>query len=122
LALNQGFILTSMILASVFVWVAELNFSKAALWCLAAAGLSFFGVIHAYEIGPLGVESHFGFNAAPSFCLAYLASALLLWAMQTLGLEPERDTAMAHALISGERRENSKGRGQKRSKRAATRR
>ena len=78
LALNQGFIISSMVFASVMVFVTEKKFKTAAAWCLIAAVLSFFGVIHAYALSPLGVEASLGINAAPAFSCAYLACALLL--------------------------------------------
>ncbi len=39
---------------------------------------SFFGVIHAYELTPAGVQNRVGFGAAPEFAGAYLAATLLL--------------------------------------------
>jgi AGZA family xanthine/uracil permease-like MFS transporter len=84
LALNQGFILSSMIFAALMVYVAERRFKTAALWCLVASGLSFVGLIHAYDVTEAGLQSKFGFNVAPAFSLAYLGCAGLLWAMEGL--------------------------------------
>lgn len=77
-ALSQGFMFTSIILAAVVVYLIERDFLKAAVWTAAAAVLSWFGLIHAYTLTPLGVANRFGFNAAPEFALAYGFSALLL--------------------------------------------
>ncbi len=78
LALNQGFIISSMVFAAMLVHVIERQFLRAALWCLAAAALSWLGVIHAYTLSDLGVESRLGFGMAPAFAAAYLACAGLL--------------------------------------------
>jgi adenine/guanine/hypoxanthine permease len=74
-ALNQGFLLSSMVLASILVHVIERQFHRAAVWCGVAGLLSALGLIHAYVLGPVGVENHFGVWAAPEFALAYFAAA-----------------------------------------------
>jgi AGZA family xanthine/uracil permease-like MFS transporter len=81
IALSQGFMLTCMILSAMLVFVIERQFLKAALWTAVAALLSFFGVIHAYELTPAGVQNRFGAGAAGDFALAYLVAALLLLAL-----------------------------------------
>ncbi len=78
IALSQGFLLSSMVLAALLVHVMEHEFLKAAGWALAAAFLSLTGLIHAYELTPSGVQNHFGLAAAPDFALAYGLAALLL--------------------------------------------
>lgn len=72
ISLERGFIFTSMILAAIGVALIERQFARAAKWALAAALLSSFGIIHAYDITPGGITSRFGFMAAPDFFLAYL--------------------------------------------------
>jgi adenine/guanine/hypoxanthine permease len=67
IALNQGFLLTSMILAALLVQVIERRFLKAALWAGIAAMFSWTGLIHAYELTPAGVQNKFGFGAATGF-------------------------------------------------------
>lgn len=104
LALNQGFIITSMIFAAVMVFVAELKFKTAALWCLVAAALSYFGVIHAYELTPLGVQGRFGLNAAPAFSAAYLACAVILILLNRFGRHELLDPSWALAWKTAERR------------------
>lgn len=79
IALSQGFLLSAMILASVFVHVIERQFARAAFWCFAASGLSFVGLIHAYRMGPIGVENHLGWAAAPEFAAGYLVSGLVFF-------------------------------------------
>jgi AGZA family xanthine/uracil permease-like MFS transporter len=81
IALGQGFLLTSTIYAAAMVWVIERRFRVAALWLLAAAGLSAVGILHAYELTPAGIANRFGLWAAPSFAVAYSLSAALFWAL-----------------------------------------
>ena len=51
-ALEQGFILTAMILSAATVAILERRFRLAALWCLAAAALSALGLMHSYVWTP----------------------------------------------------------------------
>jgi AGZA family xanthine/uracil permease-like MFS transporter len=81
ISLSQGFLLTSMILAAMLVFILEKRFLRAAGWALAAAVLSMVGLIHAYKLTPQGVENRFGFAAAPGFGVTYAAAALLLAAL-----------------------------------------
>ena len=48
-ALDQGFILTAMILSAATVAVIERRFSLAALWCAIAAVLAATGLLHSYR-------------------------------------------------------------------------
>jgi AGZA family xanthine/uracil permease-like MFS transporter len=81
IALSQGFLLTSMILAAVVVFMIEKQLDKAALWCFAAGILSYFGVIHAFTLTEGGVQNKFGIAAAPEFATAYLMAAGVLYAL-----------------------------------------
>jgi AGZA family xanthine/uracil permease-like MFS transporter len=78
IALSQGFLLSSMIFASILVFLLERRFLTAAAWTVAAALLSLTGVIHAYRLTPAGVQNSFGTWEAPGFAMAYLASAALM--------------------------------------------
>ncbi len=49
LALSEGFILTSMILAAATVAIIEKKFRQAAAWCASAAMLSAVGLMHSYK-------------------------------------------------------------------------
>jgi AGZA family xanthine/uracil permease-like MFS transporter len=51
-ALEQGFILTAMILSASTVEVIERRFSRAALWCAVGALLSATGLMHSYQWTP----------------------------------------------------------------------
>jgi AGZA family xanthine/uracil permease-like MFS transporter len=85
IALNQGFLLSAMVLAAVLVFVVEREFLRAAGWTGIAAVLSALGVIHAYELTPTGVQNRFGLLAAPEFALMYALSAGFLVLMHVMG-------------------------------------
>ncbi len=51
-ALEQGFILTSMLLAAATAEVIDQRFGRAALWAFAGAALSAVGLIHAWRFTP----------------------------------------------------------------------
>jgi len=78
IALGQGALLVSMIWAAALVWMIERRFLRAAMWMLAGAVFSCFGLIHAYRLTSQGVENNLGFWVAPGFTLSYLAAALFL--------------------------------------------
>lgn len=78
IALGQGFILTSMILASIVAFASDGRFLKAAAWSAAGALLSAIGIIHAYTLTPRGVQNKFDWIAAPAFAGAYALGALYL--------------------------------------------
>jgi adenine/guanine/hypoxanthine permease len=79
ISLERGFIFTSMILSAMGVALIEQKFARAALWALAAALFSTFGIIHAYDLTPGGISSRFGLMAAPEFVFSYLLLAALFW-------------------------------------------
>jgi AGZA family xanthine/uracil permease-like MFS transporter len=79
IALERGFIFSSMILAAIGVALIERQFVTAGIWSLVAGLLSAVGIIHAYELTPGGVVSRFGWLAAPEFCLSYLLVALIFF-------------------------------------------
>jgi AGZA family xanthine/uracil permease-like MFS transporter len=89
IALSQGFLLSSMVLASIMVYLLEQNFGRAALWTLGAAVLSQIGLIHAYEMGEVGVINSFGIWQAPAFTLAYFAAALVMLYFARLKPRPQ---------------------------------
>jgi AGZA family xanthine/uracil permease-like MFS transporter len=81
ISLERGFIFTSMILASIAVFLIERQFLQACFWSLGAAFLSYIGIIHAYELTPNGVMSKFCFGAAVDFSIGYCSFAILFAAM-----------------------------------------
>lgn len=78
-ALNEGFILTSMILASIAVCVIERQFFRGSIWALAAAMFSAVGLMHSYQWTPAGPTMSLWHPAWP-WAIGYLAIAILLFA------------------------------------------
>lgn len=78
IALSQGFILTSMILAAIIAHSIDRELFKAALWSFAGALLSAVGIIHAYDLTAQGVQNHFGLLAAPGFVVGYALTGCAL--------------------------------------------
>jgi adenine/guanine/hypoxanthine permease len=89
-ALSQGFLLTSMLLSAMLVFVIEKRFLQAAGWAATAAALSMAGLIHAYDLTPRGVEGRFGFAAAPAFGAMYGLGALFLAGLHGLSVKRSR--------------------------------
>lgn len=81
IALNQGFLLSAMVLAAILVFIIEREFLRAAGWTVTAMILSAVGLIHAYTLTPAGVQNKFGLAAAPDFALTYGLGAVLLLAL-----------------------------------------
>jgi AGZA family xanthine/uracil permease-like MFS transporter len=81
ISLERGFIFTSMILSAIGVALIERKFTNAATWAAAAALLSAFGVIHAYDLTAGGIVNRFGWMAAPEYFLAYLLLSALFFAV-----------------------------------------
>jgi AGZA family xanthine/uracil permease-like MFS transporter len=87
-ALNQGFILSAMLFSSLLVYATERQWLRVAAWALAGSVAAWFGVIHAWDLTPLGLEVRLGWGAAPGFALAYLGVAGLALSLRSLGLPP----------------------------------
>ena len=81
LALNQGFLITSMAFAAIVAFAIDRRFVSSAATCFVCAALSATGLIHAFSITPTGVVPLFGWMAAPDFAAAYAATGLCLLAL-----------------------------------------
>ena len=88
-ALRQGYLLTSMIFAALLVYVIDRQFLAACAWAVTAAILSMIGLIHAYDLTPMGVVNKFGLWAAPPFAIAYWVAAALLLILHLAGYSNE---------------------------------
>jgi AGZA family xanthine/uracil permease-like MFS transporter len=75
LSLNQGFLFSAMIFASMAVYLIEKDFLRASLWALAGSACAFAGFIHAFQITPGGILPLIGWGAAPDYALNYLLIA-----------------------------------------------
>jgi adenine/guanine/hypoxanthine permease len=78
IALSQGALLVSMIWAAALAYMLDRRFLPAAGWLLAGAVLSFFGLIHAYDLNSAGIMNKLGIFAAPEFAVSYAAAAAFL--------------------------------------------
>jgi AGZA family xanthine/uracil permease-like MFS transporter len=76
-ALDRGFIFTSMILSAISVFLIEKEFLKASLWSLAAAVLAFFGIIHTYLFVVNDTLSVVGWAAGGRFAFGYFCFAVI---------------------------------------------
>src|SRR6185295_10006798 len=70
-ALEQGFILTSMLLAAAVAEVIDQRFVRAALWCFAGAALAGVGLIHSYRFTTS--DTAVALAPAPAHAAGYLA-------------------------------------------------
>jgi len=85
--LEQGFILTAMVLSAATVYIIERKFLAAALWCLIGAALSACGLVHSYLWAPGDTE----ISLRPAWPLAagYLVMGAVFVAARWLTEESE---------------------------------
>ncbi len=88
-ALEQGFILTAMVLAATTAEIIDRNFLRAAAWLAVAAVLSWLGLIHAYMWTGGDSVVALGWGAGSRWALAYAASALLLCVLPYVSKWPD---------------------------------
>lgn len=81
IALNQGFLLTSMGFAAIVAFAIDRRFIAAAVSCLACAGLAAVGLIHSWRIEAGGISPVFGWLVGPEFAAAYLVTGLILFSL-----------------------------------------
>jgi AGZA family xanthine/uracil permease-like MFS transporter len=76
-ALVQGFIFSAMILAAITVFIIEQKFDRAAFWSLAAALLSWIGLMHSYRWTQADTVINFGWATGSSWATGYCLLAVL---------------------------------------------
>jgi hypothetical protein len=91
-ALEQGFLLTSMVWAALTVEIIERRFGRAALWALGGAALSLVGLVHSYAFAPADTVQDLAFGKAWPFALGYTLLAGLL----VLGRRFKQDETSGH--------------------------
>jgi AGZA family xanthine/uracil permease-like MFS transporter len=79
-ALEQGLIITAMLLAALLVYVIEQRFLAAALCAAVAALAAWFGVIHAWRFDQADTVLTLGWGAGSSWAAGYGAMVLVLLA------------------------------------------
>ena len=77
-SLEQGFLFTAMILAAMTSEIIDRRFARAAAWSLAAAALSWCGLMHAYAWAPGDTIVALGAGTGAPWAHAYLAVAAFL--------------------------------------------
>lgn len=88
-SLEQGFILTAMILAAATVAIIEGAFSRAAIWFAGGAFFSAFGLMHGWTWGVADTSLQVGLGAAPEAALAYGIAAVLCLVAPLVGTRQE---------------------------------
>lgn len=84
-ALEQGLIFSAMILAAITVHIIDREFTKAALWSLLAACLSWFGLLHSYRWTIADTVLRLGWGVGAPWAIAYALLALLFFYAQWIG-------------------------------------
>jgi AGZA family xanthine/uracil permease-like MFS transporter len=82
-ALEQGQIITAMLLAAMLVYVIEQRFLAASLCAAVASGCAWLGVIHAWRFTPSDTVLELGWGVGSSWALGYLLMAVV-FAMASL--------------------------------------
>ncbi len=79
-ALEQGQIITAMLLAAMLVYVIEKRFLAASLITAVAASISWVGIIHAWRFTQADVVLQIGWGVGRSWAMGYLLMALVFLA------------------------------------------
>jgi AGZA family xanthine/uracil permease-like MFS transporter len=87
-ALEQGFILSAMIVSAATVCVIERRFRAAAAWCLAASALSAVGLLHSYRWTP--GDTVVSIAPAWPWAIGYLAMGVCFFAARWTTAPQER--------------------------------
>lgn len=75
-ALSQGFMLTCMVWAGASAYIIDRKLLHASIFFAVGAALSFFGFMHAGELGPAGAELQLGVGVGWRFAVGYAAAAV----------------------------------------------
>lgn len=91
-SLEQGFILTAMVLAATVVGMIEGRFRVAAAWLFAGAALSAVGLMHGWAWGFADTTLHVGLGAAGETAIAYAIGGVLCLLAPVVGTRDETAT------------------------------
>lgn len=81
IALDHGFIITSMAWGAIGVCLIERKFYSAANWTAAMAFMSFFGLVHAWDMKNLGSMVYAGIGTGWRYAVPYAVITLILLAL-----------------------------------------
>lgn len=108
ISLSQGFLLTSLLYATILAFIIDRKFNKAAAWTVAAALLSATGIIHAYELVNGEVKNIFApmldsagnmrYMVACDFAWVYLATAALLMVLHFTHRKMDKTLTLEQSL------------------------
>jgi len=79
IALERGFIFTSMILAAMTVALLDRKHKLAAYWAFAAALFSSTGIIHGYSLTDVAIINQYGPESTWPFVVGYLVVGTIFW-------------------------------------------
>jgi AGZA family xanthine/uracil permease-like MFS transporter len=85
IALERGFIFTSMIIAALTVALVEGHFRTAARWAAVAAAVSATGLMHGYRVTDTAIVNAYGPATTWPFVAGYLVAAVLFLLLGTRG-------------------------------------
>jgi AGZA family xanthine/uracil permease-like MFS transporter len=88
-ALEQGQIITTMLLAALLVFAIEGRFLAAATCSGLAAALAWFGVIHAWQFSTADTVVNLGWGTGQPWAIAYEVIALLVLIARPLPQQPQ---------------------------------
>ena len=77
-ALEQGQIITAMLLAALLVFAIEGRFLAAAACSGSAAVLAWFGILHAWQFSSADTVLNLGWGTGEPWAVAYMAITLLI--------------------------------------------
>jgi AGZA family xanthine/uracil permease-like MFS transporter len=108
ISLSQGFLVTSLLYATILAFIIDRKLNKAAAWMVAAAVLSATGVIHAYEIVDDTIHNSFApmrdaagqmrYMVAPEFAWVYLATAAILMLLHYTSTKTDENLSLEQSL------------------------
>jgi adenine/guanine/hypoxanthine permease len=78
-ALEQGFVLSAMIWAAITVHIIEQRFGQAALWSLAAAVITWVGLMHSYQWTVADTVVQLGWGVGSQWAISYALLTLLFF-------------------------------------------
>jgi AGZA family xanthine/uracil permease-like MFS transporter len=81
IALERGFIFTSMILAALTVCLIEKHYRQAAVWAMVAAGISATGLMHGYRLAEGAIVNAYGPETTWPFVLGYAGMAVVFFSL-----------------------------------------
>jgi AGZA family xanthine/uracil permease-like MFS transporter len=96
--LGNGALLVSMFITAIFIHGIDRNFRSAAIWCVVAAVLSFFGLIHSAEVGWLVKQDDISWRFAIAYLMVATMAVIATMLQRRGSIEPIRPEAIAEQI------------------------